>query len=45
MGLFFMQDEVQQNNDSMFFMFILILAFNIYFLFVWFYRFADVVLR
>jgi len=44
-GLFFLESEVQTNNDVKFVLFLIVLAFNIYFLIKWLYRIGDVTFR
>lgn len=43
--MFFVQEEVQKNNDAMFILFLIVLAYNIYFLTMWLFRFFSVVVR
>ncbi len=43
--MFFVQEEVQKNNDAMFTLFMVVLAYNIFFLSMWFYRFISVLVR
>ena len=44
-GLFFLEGEVQTNNDAKFALFLIVLAFNLYFLLQWLYRIGDVTFR
>ena len=43
--MFFVQEEVQKNNDAMFTLLMVVLAYNIFFLLMWFYRFISVLVR
>ena len=43
--MFFVQEEVQKNNDAMFTLLMVVLAYNIFFLSMWFYRFISVLVR
>jgi hypothetical protein len=44
-GLFFLENEVYLNNDATFVLFLIVLCFNIYFLFMWSLRITDVIFR
>ncbi len=43
--MFFVQDQVQKNNNAVLFLFIVVLCFNVFFLSLWLFRFASVLLR
>lgn len=45
MGLFFIQNEVEQDNDMKFGLFIVVLLVNLYFLAMWLFRFFNVLFR
>ncbi|CDW71406.1 UNKNOWN [Stylonychia lemnae] len=44
-GMFFLQSEVQINNDALLFLFMVILFYNIFFLVKWTHRFFSILLR
>ena len=43
--MFFVQEQIQKNNNAMFVLFIIVLAYNIFFLTLWVFRFASVLFR
>eukprot|EP00347_Sterkiella_histriomuscorum_P000895 403374110 len=44
-GLFFVQREVQNNNNSLFVLFLAILFYNVYFLAYWLFNFSSILIR
>eukprot|EP00347_Sterkiella_histriomuscorum_P010324 403376745 len=44
-GLFFVQREVQNNNNSLFVLFLSILFYNVYFLAYWLFNFSSILIR
>lgn len=45
MGLFFIQNEVEQDNNIKFGLFIVVLLVNLYFLALWLFRFFNILFR
>ncbi len=43
--MFFVQEQIQKNNDIMFGLFIIVLAYNMFFLTMWIFRFISVLVR
>jgi hypothetical protein len=44
-GLFFLENEIQGQENAKLALFLFVLVFNVYFLSQWFFRFGDVVFR